>query len=70
MEQNTAEGRQAPSNTPRCHPRTLQQAFGPYTSTHIEEPGRGRMSRADKAFTWACAIALLAVLAADALGVI
>lgn len=25
-------------NTTRRHPRTLQEAFGPYTDSHIHEP--------------------------------
>jgi hypothetical protein len=29
----------------RKYPRTLQQAFGPYTSSKIEEPGRFVWSR-------------------------
>lgn len=52
----------------RRYPRTLQEAFGPYTSQHVQEPGTGRMSRGDKAFTWFCALALVGVCTAAALG--
>lgn len=33
------------SDTTRRHPRTLAEAFGPYTSTHIEEPPAPRTWR-------------------------
>lgn len=50
--------------TTRKHPRTLQEAFGPYTDDHIEEPLRP-LDRADKielfAFTL-IGVAALAVL--------
>lgn len=50
------------------YPRTLQDAFGPRTSTHIDEPGPARMSRSDKAFTWFCSAVLVGVVTANAVG--
>lgn len=54
----------------RRHPRTLNEAFGPYTSHHIEEPRPARMTRSDKAFTWFCAVVLVGAITAAALGAI
>lgn len=39
-------------NTPRRYPRTLQEAFGPYTSTRIEESSHAPL-------TLRCAVAIL-----------
>lgn len=52
----------------RRYPRSLDEAFGPYTSHHIEDPAPTRMNREDKAFTWFCALVLAGVCAAAALG--
>lgn len=38
----------------RKYPRTLQEAFGPYTSTRIEEPAP-KMHKADAIVLWFCA---------------
>lgn len=46
----------------RKYPRTMQQAFGPYTSNQISEPRRA-MSGADR-FFWACSIAAAILLIA------
>lgn len=51
-------------DTTRKHPRTLQEAFGPYTDSQIEEPLRP-LDRADKieAFVFAViGVATLVVL--------
>lgn len=52
----------------RRHPRTLNEAFGPYTSHQIEEPRPARMCRQDKAITAFCLAVLAGVIAAAALG--
>lgn len=44
----------------RKHPRTLQEAFGPYTSSRIDEL-QPPMDTADVVVTVACALALMAV---------
>ena len=45
----------------RSYPRTLQQAFGPYTSNQIEEPQR-EYDWQDKVVMTGCAIAFTAFL--------
>jgi len=47
---------------PRKFPRTMQQAFGPYTDHRIYEPVQP-MHRNDKIVTTACAVALACLLA-------
>ena len=47
---------------PRKFPRTMQQAFGPYTDNRIYEPVQP-MHRHDKIVTTACALALACFLA-------
>ena len=47
---------------PRKFPRTMQQAFGPYTDNRIYEPVQP-MHRNDKIVTTACALALACLLA-------
>ena len=47
---------------PRKFPRTMQQAFGPYTDNRIYEPVQP-MHRHDKIVTTACALALACLLA-------
>lgn len=48
----------------RQYPRTLQQAFGPYTSNRIDAPREFRWSpiRIALALTYAAAIILLAIV--------
>jgi len=66
---NCNQGRNCPQRKPymeptRKHPRTLQEAFGPYTDDRIEEPLRP-LDRADKieAFVFVViGVATLAVL--------
>ena len=45
----------------RRYPRTLQEAFGPYTSNHIEEPAERHWQ--DWAVYAVCLFAVLLVLA-------
>ena len=52
----------------RRHPRTLNEAFGPYTSTQIEEPRPARMCRQDKAITAFSFAVLAGVIAAAVMG--
>ena len=51
----------------RRHPRTLEEAFGPYTSKEFAEP-EDPMPAADVIVVAACAIGALALLAMLALG--
>jgi hypothetical protein len=44
------------NNTIRKHPRTLTEAFGPYTSQRIDEP----VHVSDRIVTWVSAVALVA----------
>jgi hypothetical protein len=46
----------------RKYPRTLQEAFGPYTSREIHEPV-APMHKADRITVWASAVALVSFLA-------
>lgn len=46
----------------RKFPRTMQEAFGPYTDHRIYEPVQP-MHRNDKIVTTACAVALACLLA-------
>ena len=43
----------------RKYPRTLQEAFGPYTSRDFVEP----VPRSQQVFTWLYVIAILALIA-------
>lgn len=51
----------------RRYPRTLQEAFGPYTSTQIEEPS-APVHPADKVVLVACTLAAIALTVMCALG--
>ena len=44
----------------RKHPRTLQEAFGPYCSNEIEEPGY-QPDWQDAVVVWACVITIVLV---------
>ena len=46
----------------RQYPRTLQQAFGPYTSNQIVEP-KQPMDWQDKLVYWGAAVTLISVVA-------
>lgn len=48
-------------NTTKRFPRTMQEAFGPYTDSRIYEPVE-RMHASDRIATAACGIALIALL--------
>lgn len=54
---------------PTRHARTLQEAFGPYTSRDICEPHEP-MAKSDALVLWACAVALAVVAAMVWAGVI
>ena len=56
-------------NTTRRHPRTLTEAFGPYASGPIEEPG-ARNRRADRIALRASVLALAALLVLVLIGVV
>lgn len=56
-------------NTTRRHPRTLNEAFGPYASGPIEEPGE-RNRRADRIALRASALALAALVALVLIGAV
>ena len=49
----------------RKYPRTLQEAFGPYTSHHVEEPA---LDSIDKLTVFASAVALILFLVFSACG--
>ncbi len=57
------------NTTPRKHPRTLSEAFGPYTSNHIEET-HDPMPREDKVMLIFCGCAAAVLLVLVAVGVI
>lgn len=64
---NCNQGRNCPQRkqdmeTTRKHPRTLQEAFGPYTDDHIEEPLRP-LDAADKIEMFAYTVIGIATLA-------
>lgn len=48
-------------NTTKRFPRTMQEAFGPYTDSRIYEPVES-MHQTDRITTAACGIALMALL--------
>lgn len=56
-------------NTTRTYPRTLSEAFGPHTSTKIEEAG-APLHKADAIVVCACALAAVVVAVLYLLGVI
>lgn len=43
----------------RKFPRTMQEAFGPYTSFHIDEP----VDKNDRIVIYSCAVAVMLLLA-------
>ncbi len=46
----------------RRYPRTLSEAFGPYTSTQIEDPDKRRFARQDRIVVrFCCAVVLVLV---------
>lgn len=48
----------------RRHPRSMQEAFGPYTDNVLHEPQRpAPWHKADTIVTLACAIAVVALIA-------
>lgn len=53
----------------RKYPRTLSEAFGPYTSTKIEEAGMP-LDKADAIVICGCALAAVVVVGLYLLGVI
>lgn len=55
--------------TTRRHPRTMQEAFGPYANRHISEP-YSPMRLADKIIVGAGLVIGVCVLVAVAIGVI
>jgi hypothetical protein len=56
-------------NTTRKHPRTMQEAFGPYTSSQIHEP-QEPMATGDKWIVGLGMAVMLVLLAAIFSGVI
>jgi hypothetical protein len=56
-------------NTTRKHPRTMQEAFGPYTSSQIHEP-QEPMATGDKWIVGLGTAVMLVLLAAIFSGVI
>jgi hypothetical protein len=57
------------NDTTKRFARTLNEAFGPYTSRRIEDDDEP-LDRGELAVVWGCAVVALAVTVCIALGVI
>lgn len=55
------------NQTTRRYPRTMQEAFGPYTSSNIQEE-YPQMPQADKIVLASCAVAAFVLAAFAAVG--
>jgi hypothetical protein len=55
------EGSTTMNDTTRRHPRTLEEAFGPYERGHVEEP-RERMLVEDRIIITVCLVGAVALV--------
>jgi hypothetical protein len=51
------------NNTEKRHPRTLTEAFGPYTSNYIYDPSEPPYDWQDVVVGAACAVVVVCILA-------